>query len=190
MTRHLLIPAAAVGALAVLGSPAVASTAAPPAAQASKSVKKYFKVFRKAKSRKDVIRLKSGSKRARARLAVANSRLVYSSSEFSVYLVQAGGEICVWQLDTGGATSGCSELAAMTAARPPVLYDVGKTRVVTIVPMLDGVVSATRVAANGSSEQRTVRNNVFVDISAGGGTITWTRGSGAVSVPVLEAGSV
>ncbi len=190
MTRHLLILVAAVGALAVLGSPALTSAATPSSARVSKSAKKYLKVFRHQKARRDTIRLKSGSKRAKARLAAADSRLVASTSDFKVYLVQTGSELCIWLIEPTTAGSGCGDVAALRSLRPPVMFKIGDTQVITVIPMIDGVATATRTDEAGPSRQQAVQNNVFVDVSAGGGQVQWAGPAGAVTVNVPTAGSL
>jgi len=188
MTRQLLILPAAIAALAVLGSPVPASAATTPAATASPAVKKYFAVFRRPKTRKDTIRTKPGDKRARAR--VSGSRLVATASGFKAYLVPSGSQVCIWLIQPTGAATGCAGLTAIRSTSPPALFKIGAKTVITVIPMPDGITSVTRTGADGATAAKIVRNNVYVDVSAGGGSIDWSGPSGPVSVRIPGAGSL
>ena len=185
---HKLLSLSILGALTVLGSPASVSASTTPAATASPAVKKYFAVFRRPKTRKDTIRTKPGDKRARAR--VAGSRLVATGSGFKVYLVPSGSQICIWLIQPTSAGTGCGDLTALRSPSPPALFHIGKKTVITVIPMQDGIASATRTGSDGSTSTKTVRKNVLVDVSADGGRIDWSGPSGPASVRIPGAGSL
>ena len=136
--------------------------------QPASAIKRSFAVFRRKKTERDTIRPRAKTKRGRAQLAALDSRLVYSSREFKVYLIADPDRgLCIRRLTKGGWGGGCGPVATLLSVHPPVLFTLGSERT-TMIPVADGVPAVTRVGSDGSRAALLPRNNIVVDVSPAG----------------------
>ena len=186
LTSFFAAPLAALAAIAVMPTTAGASGSAVQAGSPSPALKQSFAVFRRAQKPRDVPRTRRGDKRAQAR--AAGARLVNSAPK--VYFVPFGSRLCMWVKLPAAGAEGCSSLGTIRSSHPPALYLIGRDKVTTVIPIVDGIRRVTRIDADGTRRQLPGRNNVIVDISANGGRIEWTGPTGPVSVLLPKAGSI
>lgn len=151
-------------------------------ASTSAAIKRRFGVFRRNKTKRDVIPTR---KRKRAAALKIDSRLVYSAAKFKVYLHVRDNQVCIARVNRSSAAGTCGPLRSYLTATPPALLMLAPTTAMitaeVIIPAVDGVRSITRVNADGTRIELAVRNNIVVDTPDAGDHYEWKQPSGVTA---------
>ncbi|HEU4973983.1 MAG TPA: hypothetical protein VFT50_02755 [Baekduia sp.] len=180
---------------AVLTSSGVASAGAVHhrhhAAAAHKAMRKaralaraHFAVLRQHKSARDVMRSRSHSRQARAKVAAIDSRLVFDGGpDYRLYLILDAPRVCLSAVNEthGSSGGGCAPIADVVAGRRVLMLgDFKPDSVHVAVAALDGAHDAKATATDGTETPLPITNNVIVDTLTQLTTISFTDAAGNV----------
>lgn len=148
----------------------------------ARTARRHFTVLRHRKTRKDVMRSPSRSRKARAKMAAMDSRLVFDGGrEYKLYLVLQAPRICLSMIDEAHGSSGgtCADIADVVAGRQMLaLGQMKPDSVQFAVAALDGSHGAKATGASGAERSLAINRNVIVDTLTERTTISFTDGGG------------